>query len=79
MDEKTSKFERIKDVSIALTELSDNTGIDYDILAMSLEREMDRRDIGYEEAYALIEEVAWLTVELVEKMERRSKHAASNS
>lgn len=74
-----TKFSSMKDVSIALTELSDNTGIDYDILVMNLEREMDRRDIGYEEAYDLIEEVAWLTVELVEKMERRSKHATSNS
>lgn len=73
------KFSRVKDVSIALTELSDNTGIDYDILTAGLEKEMDRRDIGYEEAYDLIEEVAWLTVELVDKMERRSKRAASNS
>lgn len=73
------KFSSMKDVSIALTELSDNTGIDYDILAEGLEKEVYRRNIGYEEAYDIIEEVAWLTVELVEKMERRSKHAASNS
>lgn len=49
------KFSSMKDVSIALTELSDNTGIDYDILVMKLEKAMYQRDIGYEEAYDLIE------------------------
>lgn len=64
------EFNRIKDLSVAVSGLAEDTGEDYVILCHRIQNLVDNHGATYEKAYAFVEESVWAARRYQDEMVR---------